>query len=68
MGTPEVIRPPVSNMWSQDLKSSWPLRLTIGFEEVKGKGAERMSFSLGCEMAGKNALKVKIAFSENSQI
>ena len=56
MGAPEVIRPPVSSMLSQEVKRSWPLRLTIGFEEVNGKGADKISFSLGWDMAGKNAL------------
>ena len=56
MGAPEVTRPPVSSMLSQEVNRSWPLILTIGFEEVNGKGADKISFSLGWDMAGKNAL------------
>ena len=55
----EAKSPPVSNMWSQELKSNSPLRLTMGLElEVKGKAADKTSFSLGCETAGKKALNV----------
>ena len=55
----EAKSPPVSNMLSQELKSNSPLRLTMGLElEVKGKAADKISFSLGCDTAGKKALNV----------
>ena len=43
---PDVIRPPVSSMWSKELKRIWPRLLLIGLlPDMNGKGGDRTALT-----------------------